>query len=174
MDEAVKKAKDDADQKKADDELAKVAKEDADKKKAEEHAAKKKAGYKRQEDLTNHLTQTFYVLTQAGVQFMKDNPDLGKNGKVVYIPGLYYESMEVLLYDVCRIVMALSGIGNVTCRHNNVTGRVSFEWAKGDHQFFNQLGMITEQMDISSKHINYSHSGVTGNRPAWLADVQTL
>ena len=85
----MKKAKDDADQKKADDELAKVAKEDADKKKAEEHAAKKKAGYKRQEDLTNHLTQTFYVLTQAGVQFMKDNPDLGKNGKVVYIPGLY-------------------------------------------------------------------------------------
>ena len=37
---------------------------------------------------------------------MKDNTDLGKNGKVIYIPRLYYESMEVLLYEVCRIVMA--------------------------------------------------------------------
>ena len=48
-----------------------------------------KAEAKRQDDLNKHLTQPLYMLTQAGVQMMKDNLDLGKNGKVIYIPGLY-------------------------------------------------------------------------------------
>ena len=170
VDVAVIKAKEDADQNNSDDEVAKIAKEDADKKKAEEHAAKKKAEAKRQEDLTNHLTQPIYMLTQAGVQFMKDNPDLGKNRKVVYIPGLYSETMEVLLYDVCRIVIALCRIENVTYRHNNVTGRVSFESAKGGHQFFNQLGMITQQVEISSKPQLFAVGG-NGESPRFLQDV---
>ena len=102
-------------EKKTEEDDAKKAKEDADKKKSDEEAAQKKAPEdaaamkaeaKRQDDLNKHITQPFFMLTQGGVQFMKDNPDLGKNDKVIYIPGLYYESMEVLLYEVCRIVMA--------------------------------------------------------------------
>ena len=154
------KKPDDAKKPKTDEDLAKKTRADADLKKAEEDlvaqqkaaadVAAKKAEAKRQDDLTKHLTQPLYMLTQAGVQLMKDNPDLGKNGKAIYIPGLYYESMEVLLNEVCRIVMAHCGIDNVTARHNVVTGQVKFEWKNGtlkflsfDKYFFNQLGMIT-------------------------------
>ena len=80
---------------------------------------------------------------------MKDNPNLGKNGKVIYIPGLYYESVDVLRNEVCRIVILQCGIENVTARHNAVTGQVKFEWTMGilkflsfDKYFFNQLGLI--------------------------------
>ena len=62
-------------------------KEDAAKKKQpDEDAAKKKAEYKLQEDLAKHLIQPVYMRTQAGLQFMKAKPDLGRNGKVIYIP----------------------------------------------------------------------------------------
>ena len=95
---------DDATKKKTDQDAAKKAKEDADEKaddvaaqKAEDDAARQKAEAKREEDLNTQMTQPLFMLTQAGVQFMKDNPDLGKNVKLIYIPGLYYESMEVLL-----------------------------------------------------------------------------
>ena len=98
------------------------------------------------------------MLTKAGVKMLKDNPDLVTNGKVIYIPGLYYETMEVLLSEVCRIVMAQCGIENVTARHNSVTWQVKFEWNKGtlrfisfDKYFFNQLGMITQHVEMSSK-----------------------
>ena len=67
---AAKKAKEDADQKKKDDEEAAETKSEAD-------AATKMAEAKRQEDLHNHTTQPLFMLTQAGVQMMKDNPDLG-------------------------------------------------------------------------------------------------
>ena len=80
-----------ADKKKVEEDAVKKAKEDADRK-SEADAAAKKAEAKRQDDLTKHLTQPLFRLTQAGVQLMKDNPDLGKNGKVIYIPGLYYET----------------------------------------------------------------------------------
>ena len=69
------------------------------------------------------------------MQLMKDNSDLGKNGKVIYIPGLYYETMEVLLFHVCRIVKAQCGIEDVTYITNVVTGKVSFEWKKGTLKF---------------------------------------
>ena len=59
--------------------MAKKAKEDADQKKAEADAAKKRAEDKRQEELTKHLPQPVFMLTQAGVQYMNDNMDLGKN-----------------------------------------------------------------------------------------------
>ena len=62
-----------------------------------------------------------------------------------------------------------------------MTGKVSFEWKKGtlrflsfDKYFFDQLGMITQQVEMSSKPLYFSHSGVTGNRRAWLDDVQTV
>ena len=112
---------------------------------------------------------------------MKDNPDLGKNGKVIYIPGLYYETMEVLLFEVCRIIIAQCGIEKVTYTNNIVTGNVSFEWKKGtlkflsfDKYFFTQLGMITQQVEMSRNPLYFSHSGITGNRRAWLDDVQTV
>ena len=191
---AVEKPKEDTkkpeDAKKTEEELAKKKKEDEDKKKADDLLAQqkaaadlaaKKAEEKRQDDLNKHLTQPLFMLTQAGVRLMKDNPDLGKNGKVIYIPGLYYESVEVLLNEVCRIVMAQCVIENVTARHNAVTGQVKFEWNKGtlkfisfDKYFFNQMGMITQHVEMSSKPLFMSHSGVTGNRRAWLEDVQTL
>ena len=76
----LKKAKEDAEQKKSDDEAAQ-------KMKAEEDAPTKKAEAKRQEDLNNHMTQPPYMLTQAQVKIMKDNPDLRLNGRVVYIPA---------------------------------------------------------------------------------------
>ena len=34
--------------------------------------------------------------------------------------------------------------------------------------------MITQQVEMCSKPIFYSHSGVTGNRRSWLENVQTL
>ena len=40
--------------------------------------------------------------------------------------------------------------------------------------FINQLGMITLHVEMSSKPLYYSHSGVTLNHRAWLEDVQTL
>ena len=121
------KKREDATKTKTDEDLAKKAKADADLKKAKElmayemaaaDVAAKKAEAKRQQDLSKQLTHPLYMLTQAGVQMMKDNPDLGKNGKVIYIPGLYYESMEVLLNEVCRIVMTQCGIDNVTARQH--------------------------------------------------------
>ena len=130
----------DAKKTKPDEDLAKKIKEDADKKAADDLLAKEKAAAdlaakqaeaKRQDDLNKHLTQPLFMLTQAGVQMMKDNPDLGKNGKVIYIPGLYYETMEVLLFHVCRIVKAQCGIEDVTYTNNILTGKVSFEWKKG-------------------------------------------
>ena len=71
----------DAKKTKSDEDLAKKTKEDADKKKADELIAQqkavadlaaKKAEDKRQDDLNKHLTQPLYLLTQAGVQMMKD------------------------------------------------------------------------------------------------------
>ena len=106
------KKREDATKKKVDEDAAKKAKEDADKKKlddaagenkAEEDAAKKKAEAKRQDDLNKHMTQPLYMHSKAGDQFMKDNPDLEQNGKLIYIPGLYFESMEVLLYEVAEL-----------------------------------------------------------------------
>ena len=85
--------KEDADQKKADDA--------AGKKKADEDAAKKKAEVKRQEHLT-----------QAGLQFMKDKSELRKSASY-QIPALYYSSVEVLLREICRIVMVRSDNENV-------------------------------------------------------------
>ena len=121
------------------------------------------------------------MLTQAGLQFLNDNPDLGKNGKVDYIPGLYYESMEVLLSEVLRIVMAQCGIENVTYRYNNVTGQVRFELDKGtlkfvsfDKYLFTEICLITLQVQMFSKRLYYSHSGVTGNRRAWLEDMHRI
>ena len=73
--------------------------------KAAADAAAKKAEAKRQDDLAKHLTQPIFLLTQARVQIMKDHPDLGKIGKVIYIPGLYCESIEVFLNEVSRIVI---------------------------------------------------------------------
>ena len=62
-----------------------------------------------------------------------------------------------------------------------MTGQVKFDWKHGtlkflsfDKYFFNQLGMITQQVEMSSKLLYISHSGVTGNRRAWLEDVQTI
>ena len=52
---------------------------------------------KGQEDLATHLTQTLFMLPQAGVKFLKERPQMGKNVKLVYIPGLDSESMDVLL-----------------------------------------------------------------------------
>ena len=43
-----------------------------------------------------------------------------------------------------------------------------------DKSFFNQLGIITQQVEMTSKPLYFSHSGVTGNRRAWLEDVQTI
>ena len=43
-----------------------------------------------------------------------------------------------------------------------------------DKYFFDQLGMITQQVEMSSKPLYISHSGVTGNRRAWLDDLQTV
>ena len=178
--DAAKNAQVDADQKKADEEAMKKAKEDADQK-SEADAAAKKAEAKHQDDLVKQLTQPRFMLTQAGVQLMNDNPDLGKNGKVIYIPGLYYESIEVLLDEFCRIVMTQCGIENVTYTNNILTGKESFQWKNGtlkfrsfDNYFCTQLGMITQQVEMSSKPLNYSHSEVTGNRRAWLEDVQPL
>ena len=34
--------------------------------------------------------------------------------------------------------------------------------------------MITQQVEMSSKPLYFSHSGVPGNRRAWLDDVQTV
>ena len=179
--DAAKNAKENACQKKADEDAVENDKEDADKKKAEEDAAAKKPESKRHEDLNNHMAQPLYMHIQAGHKFMKDNSDLGTNGKVVYIPGLYYETMEVLLEEVCRIVMADCALENVTYTNNIVTARVSFEWKKGtlkflsfDKYFFNQLGLIRQHVQIASKPLYYSQSGVTVNRRAWLDDVQTV
>ena len=163
----------DAKKTKIDEDLAKKTKEDADKKKAAEDllAQQKaaanvaaKAEAKRQDDLNKHPTQPIYMLTQAGVQMMKDNLELGRNEKVIYIPGLYYESMEVILSEVCRIVKAQCGIEDVTYTNNGVTDKVSFEWKKWtlkflsfDKYFFDQLGMITQQVEMSSKPIYFSH-----------------
>ena len=81
--------------KQTDEVAAKNAKEDADKKKSHEDAAQKKseadatakkAEAKSQDDLNKHMTQPVFMLTQAGVQMMKDNPDLGKNGKWSIFP----------------------------------------------------------------------------------------
>ena len=77
---ADKKTKEDADKKAADDLLAQQ--------KAAADLAAKKAEDKRQDDLNKHPTQPLFMLTQAGVKMMKDDPDLGKNGKVIFIPGL--------------------------------------------------------------------------------------
>ena len=121
------------------------------------------------------------MLTQAGLQLMKYNLHLGKNGKVIYIPGLFYESTEVLISEVCRICNTQCGIEDVTYANNVVTGKVSFERKKGtlkflsfDRYFFDQMGMMTQQVEMSSKPLYFSHSGVTGNRRAWLDDVQTV
>ena len=131
--------------KKRDQDAAKKAKENADKKKADAGAAERKAQSdaaakraeaERQEDLNNHMTQPFFMLTQAGVKVMKDNPNLGKNGKVIYIPGLYYKTVEVLLNEVCRIVRAQCAIENVTYASNTLTGKAGFEWKKGTLKFF--------------------------------------
>ena len=82
---AVEKPKEDtkkpADAKKAktDEDLAKKTKADADKKKADEElVVQQKAEAKRQDDLNKHLTQPLYMLTQAGVQLMKDIPIWGR------------------------------------------------------------------------------------------------
>ena len=60
-------------------------------------------------------------------------------------------------------------------------GKVSFEWKKRtlkflslDKHLVNQLGMITQQVERSTNPLSYSHSGVTGNRGAWLEDEQIL
>ena len=86
------KKPEDANTKKANEDATKNTKEDAEaaQNKAEEDAAKKKAEAKRHEESSKHIIQPLYILAQAGVQFMKDNTDLGKNGMVNYIPGLYY------------------------------------------------------------------------------------
>ena len=100
---------------------------------------------------------------------------------MIFIRGLYYESKEVFLNELCRIVMVQCGIDNVTARHNIVTGQVKFESKNGtikflsfEKYFFNQQGMITQQVEMSSKPLYFSHSGVTGNHRAWLDDVQTV
>ena len=63
--------------------------------------------------------------------------------------------MEILLSEVCRIVKAQCGIEEVTYANNVVTGKVSFEWKKGtlwflsfDKYFFDQLGMITQHVEM--------------------------
>lgn len=43
----------------------------------------------RQEDLTNHMIQPLFIISQDGVQLMKDNSDLGRVGKLMYILDLY-------------------------------------------------------------------------------------
>ena len=69
----------------------------------------------------------------------------------------------------------------MTYTNNIVTGQVKFDWKHGtlkflsfDKYFFNQLGMITQQVEMSSKPLYFSHSGVMGNRRAWVEDVQTV
>ena len=99
----------------------KKAEEEAAWKKAEEHASKKKAEDNRQEYLANQMIQQLYMLSEAEVQFLKAKPEIGRNGKVIYIPSLYYESVEVLLYVICRIFMALCGIEGVSYSHINRT-----------------------------------------------------
>ena len=122
--------------------------------KAAADPAPKKAEEKRQDDLNKHLTQPLFMLTQAGVQFMKDNRDSGKNGKVQYIPGLFYESMEVLLNEVCRIVIYQCGIDNVSARHNIVTRQIIFEWKKGTINFLS-FDMITSSTWLNQAGVQF-------------------
>ena len=89
--------------------------------KADEDAAKKKADAKRQEDLTNHLIQAINMLTQAGVQFLKDKRELGKVCKLIYISAISSSSVEVLLVEISRILMAQCDIKNGTYPINNPT-----------------------------------------------------
>ena len=81
-----KKAEHDATKQKAENAAAKQNDDDAAK-------AKMEAEAKRQEEVPNHLSQPLYRLTQAAVQFMKAKPELGKVGKVINFPALFYESV---------------------------------------------------------------------------------
>ena len=96
-----------------DDGTKSTAEEDARKKKSEENAAMKKADddramkkadeeskaseITRQEALANNLSKPIYMLTKAGIQYLKAKRELANNLKVIYIPSIYYESGEALL-----------------------------------------------------------------------------
>ena len=134
-----------------------------------------------QEALPNHMIRPLYMPTQAGVQLMNDKSWLGTVGKLIYIPALYYETVEVLLYEICRIVMAQCGIENVSYTDNNLTGRISFEWQKGtlnflsfDKYLFNQLGLITQQVELANTPLYFAPSATSGNRRASLTDVKSF
>ena len=65
--------------------------------------------------------------------------------------------------------------------HTNVTGRVSFRMAEGDTQIpimeqrlLEPTGIDHAAGVISNIALYYSQSRVTGNRRAWVEDVQTL
>ena len=93
-------AEEDAAKKKAEDQQAPKASEAAKKKADDDAKARNAAEDKRQEELTNHMIHPIYMLTQAGVQFVKAKPELGSVGKVIYISALYYESVEVLSVEI--------------------------------------------------------------------------
>ena len=175
------KKAEDAGKKKAQEDAAKKAEEDAAKKANEEAKANMKAESKRQEDFKNHLIKRLYMLTQAEVQFLKDKPEFGKVGKLIYIPALYCSSVEVLLVEVCRIVMAQCNIENVSYTINDQSGRISFEWKKAtllflslEKYFFNQLGLATQQVERFSKPLYYAPSKIWGDDRASWDDVKTL
>ena len=76
--------------------------------------------------------------------------------------------------------MAQCDIENVSYTINNLTGRINFEWKNGTlnflsfEKYFNQLGLATRQVEISSKQLFYAPSKIWGKRRASLDDVQTL
>lgn len=61
------------------------------KKNADDNAkAKKAVEANRPEELTQHLNQPVYMLTQAEQQLLKGKPELETLSKLSYIPSLYY------------------------------------------------------------------------------------
>ena len=139
-----------AEKKKHDEDAAKKKKavyEAAKKKKAEEVEKERKAAQeKRQEDLANHVTKLLYMLTQAGVQFMKDIPQLGKVGHLIYFAALDSELKHVLLHDLSITVMVQCYIENLTFTYAIHTVRITFNLAKGTLKFLSFENDLLEHL----------------------------
>ena len=82
---------------------------------------------------------------------MKDRPQLWEIGKLIYIPGIYYESMDGFLQNFCRIVMDHCDSEGLTYTYHELTGRVTFKWVKRsltwrsfEKSFFDLFGLETD------------------------------
>ena len=105
---------------------------------------------------------------------------MGKITLLIYISSLYSESMDLLLHEFGRNVMLQYGIENLTNTYNDLTGRITYKWAKGT------LLPLLRQVLLGSSWTRHGAGGdiqqplyfasakIGGTRGATLDDVQTL